>query len=92
MKVSQRKYQLGRKVVQTKDYVGLKAGRVGWVTSEWPRTRVLFDDGREPDISEELCNVLKSTDEFCEDLEELRERVHSTKNKFHKKRVKQNAR
>jgi hypothetical protein len=72
---NEEKYKLGRTVVQTVDYYGLLAPRVGWVTDVWPNTKVLFEDGRETCMSMELDSVCTVTDDFVEDIEGLREQV-----------------
>ena len=69
------KYRLGRKVVQTEVYYGLPDGRQGWVTNVWPMTSILFWDGRECHMSDELDKVLDVTNEYEEDLEGLRDRI-----------------
>jgi len=78
-KVHEKKYRVGRKIVQVRDYYGLRAGRVGWVTDVWPRTRILFEDGREPDIHAEFCSVLEETDDYIEDVDALRESISNKK-------------
>ena len=83
-KASREKYKLGRHVVQTKDYYGLRRGRVGWVTQTWPVTRVLFEDGTEPDMHKELCLTLEATDEYCDDVELLRTRIKASLDKHYK--------
>ena len=62
--IVQDKYKLGRKIVQVRDSYGTKKGRVGWVSSVWPKTRVVFEDGMEPDVHSDFCVCLEATDEY----------------------------
>ena len=64
---SKKKYLFGRKLIQTEIWYGLAAGRACWVISEWPKTAVIFDDGRITHMSEGLDKVLKETDEYVKD-------------------------
>ena len=77
--VSEDKFKIGRKVVQTKSWYGTPKGRVGWVTDVWPKTKVLFEDGREPNLSAEFSEILEPTEEYYEDIESLRERIGRAK-------------
>lgn len=74
-RISTEKYKLGRMVVQIKDYHGLPAGRLGWVMDTWPKTRILFEDGRESSMSSDLCPVLEATDMYEDDLDTLRDEI-----------------
>lgn len=71
--------------MQTRPLWGLRAGRVGWVIDEWPRTRILFEDGRDVHVSEALDSVLDVTDDYVDDLDAIFEHVSTTSGTFRKK-------
>lgn len=75
------KYLLGRKFIQTKEYFGLKEGRVGWVIRTGPTTAVLFEDGRCSTVPPEFCECLEGTDDYTDNVAELEERIMAARSK-----------
>ena len=72
LKIAMSSFTVGRIVVQMKPAAGRHTKRIGWVTSEWPQTMVLFEDGSHVDVHMDLAEVLQPIDEWVDDIEAVK--------------------
>lgn len=75
------KYRLGRKIILTEYYFGMKAGLVGWVISTTPLTRVLFENGMNSAVPPEFCKLLKACDVYAKDIAHVEDVILTRKYK-----------
>ena len=80
-RLSEDKFKLGRHVVRTEEWHGLKKNTSGWVISVWPETRVAFEDGFTFDIHWNHSQILKVTDDYVDSLKEIYERTSRKRKK-----------
>ena len=79
--VVREKYKLGRKVLLTEYYFGMKPGLVGWVVRTEPNTNILFENGMCSTVPPEFCKLVKAFDEYAKDIKHVEDVILSRKNK-----------